>query len=297
MDLTLTADFQEQKKHGSVVFPFNLYPCAIPDDFPSVALHWHKSMELIYVKKGTGKVQAGAQIMPAAAGDLFVLPPGTLHAIQGIPGARMEYENIIFDVDFLGSGAADVCAQRYLIPLAAGRLPLPVRLSPGAPGYDASAAALAEAEELCRVRGYGYELGVRAAMLRLLSLMLGMGAGPAAREEGNTARLRAVLERIERQYSGPLRVEQAAADCGLSASHFMRWFKAMTGYSFTAYLNERRLAAAAVRLRATGDTVLAIAGDVGFENLSNFNHLFKKRYGVTPREYRRGAPAGRTPSA
>lgn len=286
--LTLTADFQEKKQHGSVLFPFNIYPCTIPRDFPSVPLHWHKSMELVYVKKGRGLVQVGMQAMETAEGGLFILPPGTLHALRGIDGYAMEYENIIFDVDFLGAGAADICAQRYLVPLAAGRLALPARLSPQDPGYAAVAASLTEAEELCREQGPGYELGVKAAMLRLLSLLLGMGAKPVPPESGSTVRLRAVLERIEQEYAQPMRVEQAAAACGLSTSHFMRWFKQMTGCSFVAYLNERRLAAAAVRLRESNDTVLTIAGDVGFENLSNFNHQFKARYGVTPREYRRG---------
>ena len=52
MSETRAAYLQETKRHGSVLFPFNIYPCTIPRDFPSVALHWHKSMELIYVKKG-----------------------------------------------------------------------------------------------------------------------------------------------------------------------------------------------------------------------------------------------------
>ncbi|MCD8022585.1 MAG: AraC family transcriptional regulator, partial [Lachnospiraceae bacterium] len=49
-------NYQETKKHGSTLFPFNIYPCTIPRDFPSVALHWQKSMELIYIKKGRGIV-------------------------------------------------------------------------------------------------------------------------------------------------------------------------------------------------------------------------------------------------
>ena len=68
----------------------------------------------------------------------------------------------------------------------------------------------------------------------------------------------------------------------------MRWFKQMTGSSFTAYLNERRLAAAAEALKQTEDTILEIAERVGFENLSNFNRQFKAHYGETPREFRRG---------
>ena len=41
------ASLQETKQHGAVRFPFNLYPCTIPGDFPQVALHWQESMELV----------------------------------------------------------------------------------------------------------------------------------------------------------------------------------------------------------------------------------------------------------
>ena len=52
-----SAEYQETKQHGSRLFPFNIYPCTIPLDFPVVSLHWHKEMELIYVKKGKGQIQ------------------------------------------------------------------------------------------------------------------------------------------------------------------------------------------------------------------------------------------------
>ena len=67
----------------------------------------------------------------------------------------------------------------------------------------------------------------------------------------------------------------------------MRWFKQMTGQNFTEYLNACRLNAAAEQLRATDDTVLAVAERTGFRNLSYFNRAFKARFGLTPREYRR----------
>ena len=50
---------RETKQHGAAWFPFNIYPCTIPQDFPQVALHWQDSMELVFVKKGRGIVQAG----------------------------------------------------------------------------------------------------------------------------------------------------------------------------------------------------------------------------------------------
>ena len=100
------ASLQETKQHGAVRFPFNLYPCTIPGDFPQVALHWQESMELVFVKRGTGLVQVGAESCPARMGDIFIFTPGTLHALRQAEGQCMEYENIIFELELLG-GAED----------------------------------------------------------------------------------------------------------------------------------------------------------------------------------------------
>lgn len=278
--------YKEEKLHGSALFPFNIYPCTIPDDFDSVPLHWQNSMELIYVKRGAGLAQVALNVMEARAGDIFVLPPGTLHGLRQSPGKRMEYENFIFSLTLLG-GADDVCAQQYLMPLQSGRQTLPARLSLEAPGYAAAAACLADAEEFCRTRRSGFELGVKGAMLRFVALLLAeQNLPPAPPDSVGAARLKKLLQRVEDDCAAPLSVEQAAAECGCSASHFMRWFKKMTGTTFGVYLNERRLATAAELLRTTDDTVLSIAEQAGFENLSNFNRRFKARYGVTPRQYR-----------
>ena len=94
------ASLQETKQHGAVRFPFNLYPCTIPGDFPQVALHWQESMELVFVKRGTGLVQVGAESCPARMGDIFIFTPGTLHALRQAEGQCMEYENIIFALSF-----------------------------------------------------------------------------------------------------------------------------------------------------------------------------------------------------
>ena len=64
---------RETKQHGAAWFPFNIYPCTIPQDFPQVALHWQDSMELVFVKKGRGVVQAGLTAYTAEAG-LCVCP-------------------------------------------------------------------------------------------------------------------------------------------------------------------------------------------------------------------------------
>ena len=279
------ASLQETKQHGAVRFPFNLYPCTIPGDFPQVALHWQESMELVFVKRGTGLVQVGAESCPARMGDIFIFTPGTLHALRQAEGQCMEYENIIFELELLG-GADDLCAERYLLPLQSGRMALQPRIIPGEAGYPQAAACLQEAEEANKVKNAGYELAIKGALLRFLSILIGQHGTSLPVDTTDTRRLKTVLQLIEAEYATPLRIEDAAEACGCSQSHFMRWFKKMTGQGFTAYLNDHRLNLAAELLRITDATVLDIAGRVGFDNLSYFNRLFKRRYGMTPREYR-----------
>ena len=277
---------QETKQHGAVRFPFNIYPCTIPGDFPQVALHWQDSMELVFVKRGSGLVQMGTAAYPAHTGDIFVFSPGTLHALRQKEGCSMEYENIIFDLELLG-GAGDLCAEKYLLPLQSGRLLLPARLTPNDLCYLQAAACLREVEEANRAKLPGYELLVKGALLRFLSLLIAQGKQQLPAETADTQRLKAVLQWISVHYAEGLRVADAAGICSFSSSHFMRWFRQMTGQSFVAFLNEYRLNAAAEALHATDETVLTIASRCGFENLSYFNRAFKAHFGMTPREYRK----------
>ena len=82
-------------------------------------------------------------------------------------------------------------------------------------------------------------------------------------------------------------VAEIADRVEFSESHFMRYFKENMGTSFVDYLKDYRLTMAARLLLVSDDTILSIAEEVGFDNLSYFNRAFKKKYGVTPREYRR----------
>ena len=274
-----TAALQENKRHGDRWFPFDIYPCTIPKDFPQVALHWQNSMELIFVKKGSGLVQVGLEPVTARAGDIFVLAPGMLHGLGQLPGETMEYENIIFEVELLG-GASDLCYRRYL-------LPLPSRLTPGRPCYDGALGCLRQLEDVNRDRVLGYELQVKGLLLSLLSLLVAQSDTLPPSENADTRRLKTILQYVTTHYAETLSVAEAAGVCQCSPSHFMRWFRQMTGQSFTEYLNACRLNAAAEALRSTDDTVLAVAERTGFKNLSYFNRAFKARFGLTPREYRK----------
>lgn len=69
------ANAQETKYHGTADFPFNIYLCEIPLDFPMVPLHWHNDMEIIYIKKGQGQVTVDLVPFIVNARDIVVIPP------------------------------------------------------------------------------------------------------------------------------------------------------------------------------------------------------------------------------
>lgn len=122
--------YHETKKHTDSLFPFNIYLCTIPDDFPSVFLHWQDTMEIIYIKKGKGIAKVDLDTFQIREGDIIFAPPGHLHGLSRMPHERMEYENIIFDLSLLGSGVMDICSQKYLTPLKSGQLPFPACITP-----------------------------------------------------------------------------------------------------------------------------------------------------------------------
>ena len=83
------------------------------------------------------------------------------------------------------------------------------------------------------------------------------------------------MQWVAEHYGEEVHISDAAQLVPCSESHFMRWFRQMTGQSFIAFLKEYRLNAAAEALHTTDDTVLTIASRCGFENLSYFNRAFK----------------------
>lgn len=280
--------YEETKQHTDMMFAFNIYPCTIPTDFAFVPIHWHNSMEIIYIKKGTGIVQVDFETCTAEAGDIFFVLPGHLHALKSIPKKRMEYENIIFDMAFLGSDKVDICSQKYLQPVLNGSVRLPSRIRKGDIVYPSVSACLDASDWLCSLRPDGYELGVKGHLMVLFSILFQVTMEPVEKKsyDKNVEKLKIVLLRIEKDYDKKLTVDQMADECGYSASHFMRWFKEMTGSGFAGYLIEYRLGKAARDLRDTDDTILDISERNGFDNLSNFNRLFKKKFEKTPSQFR-----------
>lgn len=295
MNIIQYENYQEKRDSGESSFPYLTYPCSIPLDFLVVPLHWHDEMELIYIKKGRGVVGVDFRSYEVSAGDIVIICPGQLHTIGQFRQEVMEYENIIFSLSLLGSRQPDDCWERYLAPVLRRQVRLSVRLTPAESCYPPVAACLDEIDEIRGTFPGGYELLIKAKLFELFFHLYSgnavLAAGALDRDAGGSqrslAKTRQILKIVEECYSEKITIKEMAEACGFSQSHFMKFFKATIGMSFTAYLNDYRLTMAARLLLSSEDSVLTIAGDTGFDNLSYFNRLFKQRFGMAPREFRR----------
>ena len=103
----------------------------------------------------------------------------------------------------------------------------------------------------------------------------------------NTEIINKAVEYAKRCCCSPdISVSEVAENAGFSLDYFSRIFLAHTGFTVSGYINYQRLKKAAIRLRMTNDSILETALNVGFESHEGFIKAFKKRYGMTPSEYR-----------
>jgi AraC-like DNA-binding protein len=99
-------------------------------------------------------------------------------------------------------------------------------------------------------------------------------------------RIKAVLQLLQNEWRGTVRVEELALRVNLGTSRLEHLFRRDAKMSIRDFIRERRLSEAASMLAATEEPVSVVSYRAGFPDVSNFNHAFKKKFGMSPRRYR-----------
>ncbi len=99
-------------------------------------------------------------------------------------------------------------------------------------------------------------------------------------------RVRKVEEYIDLNYKQEVRLQTLSDLAGMTASAFSRFFKLRTGKTVQEYIIDVRIGHAARQLVDTSKSIAEICIDCGFNNISNFNRIFKKKKGCSPSLFR-----------
>ena len=105
-------------------------------------------------------------------------------------------------------------------------------------------------------------------------------------DSSESRRIQKVINFLNNNYQKEIRLIDVASHVNMSEVSFSRFMKRRTGKNYIEYLNDLRLGIASRYLVDSSKTISEISYDCGFNNLSNFNRIFKKRKGYTPKEFR-----------
>lgn len=231
---------------------------------PQTERHTHHYAQTIIPLRGVMEIEIdgrGARLAPNTAA---VLPPGAVHDFECTRDGRF----LIFDVS--DDKLIDTC-------MATGRRPVR-RITPAAWRYMRFLAGEAE---------LGDSQVLRSSTALATALELLADAEDSARPAPPPRpRLEAASRRLTEQACMPLNMADLAREAGLSASRFHRLYRDTYGQSPKQAQIDARLRRAVDLLLTTGQSVSAIAYDLGYENVSSFTNLFKRRFGMTPGAFR-----------
>ncbi|WP_334136915.1 response regulator transcription factor [Muricomes intestini] len=112
-------------------------------------------------------------------------------------------------------------------------------------------------------------------------------AAQKAAQGGVRKEVAKAIEYIRENYMKEISLDDVAKYVCVSKTYFSSMFKKEAGQKFSLYLLDFRLEKACVLLRQGNKKIYNIAYDVGFQSHNYFNNIFKERYGMTPKEYRK----------
>ena len=238
----------------------------------------HDYLKLLLVFEGTGTLREGDDAHPLSAGDAAVVPPGCEHWIEDRRPLSL-YE-LCFRADEFADGWPKNSRESGNLWVAnqAGDelLGLARRLLHEQLDNKSGAAAMA--------RGLAWQ------MLALLARLPRTHPGVAKSEAdptGSRARVAAAARDLQHRFYEPLNIEAAAARASLGRRRFTQLFREVHQRTWWEALNATRLDHAERLLRETGRSVVAVAFECGYGDLSGFYRAWGTRHKKSPQIWRR----------
>lgn len=168
-----------------------------------------------------------------------------------------------------------------------------IEFSPWGEGTSDAFRKLAEAAMRQTIQHPFEQIELQETEWELATLLLASQKGTHNQQQFHTTPLanhpaiKRVLEYIHEEADAEVTLDQLTTIAGVSKFHLIRLFREQTGTTPSQYITDLRISRAARMITRTTDDLTHIAFDVGFGSVSSFERVFKKKYGVTPRDFRK----------
>jgi len=261
------------------------------DDFPHFTYPWHfhSEFELVYVLKSSGKRFVADSVEPFVEGDITLLGSNLPHFWKSedhsseSEGMRVNAIVVQFHKDFFReeinsypefhriSGLLKRAARGiYFAPQAAEKIGRMMKRLLNLNGLERMLYFIKLMDTMARTENYRI-LASKAYQLE-------------EQKELNN-RLDKIMHFINTNYQRKISQEEVATKIGMTTAAFCRYFKEKTGKGFIFFVNEMRIGYACKLLIENHLSISQICFECGFNNISNFNRMFKRQTSYTPGEY------------
>lgn len=254
-------------------------------DFP---LHFHEEFELNFIKGAKGaKRVIGDHIEEIDELELVLVGANLQHgwfthkcASPEIKEITIQFHRDLFDEKFLQRNQMsfirnllDCSARGVLFSVKTIHAIMPRLMElPQKRGFDSVLELMSILHDLSTSRNFHTLSGVSFNKIENTSY--------------NSRRVERIMTYLNDNFDKDISLREAAKIAGMTEVALSRFFKLRTGKTFIDTLNEIRLGTASRMLIETTYSISEVAYKCGFNNMSNFNRMFKKKKDCTPKEFR-----------
>ncbi|MCQ6561348.1 AraC family transcriptional regulator [Paenibacillus mendelii] len=247
-----------------------------------IDVHCHEFYELAFVTSGSGVQKINGVESPIVKGSIFLLTPADFHEIVPDKNAGIQLYNLIFTSEMLH--------QQLMELLFSVRHIYTHHFEDEE--YERMLWEWERIWDEAQISRVGSQLIVRGAIERVLIDLFRQCSILQSDFENRTARnttdaiIRSSTIFIQHRFRESISLEQVAKHYNLSPNYFSGCFKQVLGVSFQTYVVNTRLEFAKSLIRVSNLSVTEVCLSSGFNTLAHFERMFKKKFGVTPKEYR-----------
>lgn len=257
----------------------------------NLRIHYHINIELSLILRGKGLYRINNTVHPVQEGDIFFFRPNEAHCITDIDDGGMELLNLHISPYYLYTNFQNALNSNYIKILAAN-FPL-------------------KSNKINDILSFEYITEIKNLILSLqrefeeqksdyltlacgyISSVLIMISRPykdvrfSQKEKQNYPKLLSAIKYIDSHYQETITLENLAQKISYSKCYFSSIFKKCMGMSVWDYISIRRIEESLTQIKGSDKNIADIALDCGFNNLANFNKIFKKYTNVTPSYFRK----------
>lgn len=250
-------------------------------------IHFHPEYELNFISNAKGaKRIVGDHIDEIDDLELVLVGPNVFHSWEDYHNTEAQIHEITiqFPADLIGENLLNKNIYK----------PIKELFLHAQRGISFSRPTIKQVEDkilnICKISGFDSILELQSLLFDLATSrnqkLLTNASFQRANDFYNSEIIEKMYNYIKENYNKKIKLEEVAKFLNMSVVSFTRLIKLQTGKTFVDFLNEMRLGLATRQLIETNTCVAQICFNCGFNNVLNFNRIFRKKQGVTPSEFR-----------